>query len=52
MAIEDVKAITLTKEFLVDYIFQKYPLIAYKIKEGSQYRYFKNIRKVLMEVRQ
>lgn len=52
MAIEDVKAITLSKEFLVDYIFQKYPLIAYKIKEGSQYRYFKNIRKVLMQVRQ
>jgi len=48
MAVEDVKAITLSKEFLVDYIFQKYPLIAYKIKEGSQYRYFKNIRKVVM----
>ena len=51
MAMEDVKAITLTKEFLLESIFPKYPLISYKIKEGSQYRYFKNIKNELAEKR-
>ena len=52
MALEDIKAISLSKDFLLDSIFKKYPLIAHKIKEGSQYRYFYNIKKVLLAKRE
>ena len=43
LAKKDVEAISISKQFLNDDIFVKYPKIAVKIKEGSLSRYMKNI---------
>jgi hypothetical protein len=46
-----VEAIYLSKRFLRDQIFRKYPRIAQSIMEGSKLRYMQNIRKVLNDQR-
>ena len=51
MAIDRVSAYSLSKHYLQDKIFPKYPEIANKIKQSSQLRYFQNIRRELMEHR-
>ena len=47
-----MEAISISKQFLNDEIFVKYPKIALKIKEGSECRYMKNVREVIMQKRQ
>ena len=49
MAINKISAYSLSKKFLQEEIFPKYPLIANKIKEGAELRYMYNVRRVLME---
>lgn len=48
MAINKVSAYSLSKKFLQDQIFPKYPDIANKIKQTSEIRYDKNVRSVLI----
>lgn len=52
MAISKISAYSLSKKFLQEDIFPKYPLIANKIKQGADLRYKLNVRHVLMEQRQ
>lgn len=52
MAISKISAYSLSKKFLQEEIFPKYPEIANKIKQGSELRYMWNVRRVLMEQRQ
>lgn len=52
MAINKISAYSLSKKFLQEDIFPKYPQIANKIKQGSELRYMWNVRRVLMEQRQ
>ena len=52
ICIENVEAIALSKKYLVDYLFPKYPQICHRIKENSEKRYTKNVRDKLMEKRQ
>ena len=49
MAINRISAYSLSKKFLQEEIFPKYPQIANKIKEGSKMRYLWNVRRVLQE---
>ena len=49
MAINKISAYSLSKKFLQEEIFPKYPQIANKIKLGSELRYMWNVRRVLME---
>jgi hypothetical protein len=49
MAIENISSFSLSKKFLNEEIFPKYPKIANKIKEGAEMRYKKNIRRVLLD---
>ena len=44
MALTNVEAISLSKEFFQNEIFQKYPKIAQKIKANSEISYMRNIR--------
>ena len=52
ICIENVEAIALSKTFLLDHLFQKYPKIGHKLKYTSERRYTKNIRDKLMTLRQ
>ena len=47
MAISKVSAYSLSKKFLQDNIFPKYPEIANKIKQTSEVRYDRNVRSEL-----
>lgn len=49
MAIENISSYSISKKFLNDEIFPRYPKIANKIKLGAELRYKKNIRRVLMD---
>ena len=49
MAINKISAYSLSKKFLQEDIFPKYPHIANKIKQGADLRYMLNVRRVLME---
>jgi hypothetical protein len=52
MAIENISSFSLSKKFLNEEIFPKYPKIANKIKQGAEMRYMKNIRRVLLDQKQ
>ena len=47
-----VEGFSLAKKFLLNEVFPKYPKISQMIKETSERRYNKNVRKVMMELRQ
>ena len=47
-----VEGFSLAKKFLLNTIFPKYPKMAQLIKETSERRYNKNVRKVMMDLRQ
>ena len=51
MAMTRVEAIYLSKKFLREEIFRKYPKIAQPIMEGSKNRYMQNIRQVISNQR-
>ena len=51
IAVSEVKAFALSKRFLLQNIFVKYPDIAQEIKEQSYYRYKKNIKNRLIKHR-
>jgi potassium voltage-gated channel Eag-related subfamily H protein 8 len=51
MIVQDVKAFSLQKKFLLHEIFPKYPIIAAQIKKNSKDRYKKNIRQRLLKYR-
>ena len=42
----------LEKQFLLEEIFKKYPVISYKIKQRSEERYIRNIRNQILDLRQ
>lgn len=41
----------LEKQFLLEEIFKKYPVISYKIKQRSEERYIRNIRNQILDLR-
>jgi hypothetical protein len=47
MALENVVAMSLSKSFLTEEIFPKYPEIGFKIRHGSEQRYMKNVKSIL-----
>ena len=51
ICIENVEAISLSKDFLIEYLFPKYPAICSTIKKNSEKRYTKNVRDKLMALR-
>ena len=51
MVVQEVKAFSLAKKFLLQKIFPKYPHIAVTIKKGTSDRYKKNVRQRLLKYR-
>lgn len=51
MVVQEVKAFSLAKKFLLQKIFPKYPHIAATIKKGCSDRYKKNVRQRLLKYR-
>jgi hypothetical protein len=51
MVVQEVKAFSLGKRFLLTEIFPKYPNIEVSIKKGSSDRYKKNVRQRLLKYR-
>tara|TARA_B110000285_G_C15112535_1_gene612012 strand:+ start:1526 stop:2086 length:561 start_codon:yes stop_codon:yes gene_type:complete len=51
MVVQEVKAFSLSKKFLLQKIFPKYPHIAATIKKGCSDRYKKNVRQRLLKYR-
>ena len=52
MVVQEVKAFSLCKKFLLQNIFVTYPYIAATIKKGCSDRYKKNVRARLLKYRE
>mmetsp|Transcript_8653 Transcript_8653/g.13423 ORF Transcript_8653/g.13423 Transcript_8653/m.13423 type:complete len:104 (+) Transcript_8653:1527-1838(+) len=52
MVVQEMKAFSLSKKFLLQKIFPKYPYIAATIKKGCSDRYKKNVRQRLLKYRE
>jgi hypothetical protein len=51
MCLTKIVSQSLSKKFLLENIFVKYPLIAEDIKQNAQKRYIKNVKTVIMKSR-